>query len=95
LVWKSLNRTSQLSKETATSIPKVTPIKWSTLIVKGNLPSTAPPKPLEDSLTGIRTEMLSSKLNHVHVHDNISTPEREAIKNLVELRKPGSIVIAP
>ncbi len=50
--------------------------------VKDNLPSKAPPKPLEDALTGIRTEILSAKLNPVH--DNISKQEREAIKNLVE-----------
>jgi hypothetical protein len=61
--------------------------------VKDNLPSTAPPKPLEYALTGIRTELLSAKLNHVH--DNISSPEKEAIKNLVELRKQGSIVNKP
>ena len=60
---------------------------------KCNLPSTSPPKPLEDALTGIRTEILSSPLNKVH--DNITQGEKKAMSNLVELRQNGTIVIQP
>ena len=62
-------------------------------VVKDNLPYTNAPKPLKDALVGIRTEILSSPLNHVS--DNLRQSERTAMKNLVELRSKGEIVIQP
>ena len=60
---------------------------------KFNMPKQSPPKALEDALTGIRTGILSAPLNHVR--DNLSPYERNAIKNLVQLRNEGHIVIQP
>ena len=57
------------------------------------MPKQSPPKALEDALTGIRTGILSAPLNHVR--DNLSPYERNAIKNLVQLRNEGHIVIQP
>lgn len=60
---------------------------------KANLPQLPPPQPVKDAITGIRQEILSSPLNHVH--DNLTKDERKAMANLVELRKKGLIVIQP
>jgi len=60
---------------------------------KSNMPKEAPPKALQDAFTGIRTGILSSPLNHVR--DNLSPNQRNAINNLVKLRKEGHLVIQP
>jgi hypothetical protein len=62
-------------------------------VAKDNLPSKPPPKPLEEALTSIRTEILSAPLNNVR--DNLSYLEREAIQELVALSDQGKIVIQP
>lgn len=62
-------------------------------VLKDNLPSKPPPKPLADALAGIRSEILTSPLNHVR--DNLSTSERVAMKNLIDLRSNGEIIIQP
>ena len=66
---------------------------WNKPKLKTNMPPSRPPVPLSECLSGIRTDILSTKLNRVR--NNLDYSEREAMNQLVNLQKAGKIVLQP
>ncbi len=84
--WKEFFTDKDNEDPDQTWVPPVFPKEKSNLPPKGG-------KPLSDFLTGVRNELLGTKLNRIR--PNVPKEELEALNELTKLQKECKIIIKP